>query len=219
MWGKATNIAPTEQKIKILFNHKMACANVILAEGEGWAEGEFATLNKGILVMNTKRNAEIDLSTGVATAVGDVEGEGIVMKQNAEGFRAIVVPQTVAAGNALFTITVDGITYRFKHDADFTYEAGKQSKFTISIKKKSMSGELEFELLGSEITPWVADLDSHGGEAKQYYCVHCDEAGTLKQRLRQMARTLQRLRTLRFRDRYAVQISTLCAIIWISCRL
>lgn len=197
LWGKATNITPTEQKIKILFNHKMACANVILAEGEGWAEGEFAALNKGLLVMSTKRNAEIDLSTGVATAVGDVESEGIVMKQNAEGFRAIVVPQTVAAGNALFTITVDGITYRFKHDADFTYEAGKQSKFTISIKKKSMSGELEFELLGSEITPWVADLDSHGGEAKQYYCVHLDEAGTLEAKIKADGKNPAKIKNLK----------------------
>ena len=37
LWGKATNVAPSEAKVKIKFNHKMACANVILAEGEGFA--------------------------------------------------------------------------------------------------------------------------------------------------------------------------------------
>ena len=43
LWGKAENIAPTEAKVKLCFYHRMACAQVILAEGEGFAEGEFAS--------------------------------------------------------------------------------------------------------------------------------------------------------------------------------
>ena len=183
LWGKATNIAPSEAKVKIKFNHKMACANVVLKEGEGFAEGEFATLPKSVLVMNTTRTSTIDLATGEVTAVGDAPMEGIVMKNNAEGFRAIVVPQSVEAGKALFSITIDGVGYRFKKDVDFTYEAGKQSKFTIEINKKVPSGEYEFVLTDTEIIDWVADLDSHGGEARQYYVVHCEESGTLKKEI------------------------------------
>lgn len=179
LWGKAENISPSENKVKIKFNHRLACANVILAEGDGFAEGEFTSLEKGVLVMNTTRIAEIDLATGVATAIGEVASEGIVMKSNAEGFRAIVVPQSIEAGKALFTITVNGISYRFKKDADFTYEAGKQSKFTIEINKKEHSGDYEFVLTNSEIIDWIADLDSHGGEARQYYCIHVETPGTL----------------------------------------
>ena len=33
LWGKAENIAPSENKVKIKFNHRLASANVILAEG------------------------------------------------------------------------------------------------------------------------------------------------------------------------------------------
>lgn len=183
LWGKATNIAPSEAKVKIKFNHKMACANVILAEGEGFAEGEFERLEKSVLVMNTTRISTIDLSTGEVTAVGDAPMEGIVMKSNAEGFRAIVVPQSVEAGKALFSITIDGVGYRFKKDVDFTYEAGKQSKFTIEINKKVPSGEYEFVLTDTEIVDWIADLDTHGGEARQYYVVHCEEAGTLEEKI------------------------------------
>lgn len=183
LWGKATNIAPSEAKVKIKFNHKMACANVILAEGEGFAEGEFERLEKSVLVMNTTRTSTIDLSTGEVTAVGDAPMEGIVMKNNAEGFRAIVVPQSVEAGKALFSITVDGVGYRFKKDVDFTYEAGKQSKFTIEINKKVPSGEYEFVLTDTDIVDWVADLDTHGGEARQYYVVHCEEPGTLRSKI------------------------------------
>ena len=184
LWGKATNVAPSEEKVKIRFDHKMACANVILAEGDGFAEGEFAMLKKSVLAMNAIRTAEIDLSTGKATAVGEAESEGIVMKSNAEGFRAIVVPQNIETGKTLFTITIDGISYRFKKDADFTYEAGKQSKFTITINKKEHSGEYEFVLTDTEIVDWIADLDSNGGEARQYYVVHLDEPGTLSAKIK-----------------------------------
>ena len=183
LWGKTENVTPSENKVKIKFNHKMACANVILAEGDGFESGEFDMLEKLVLVMNTTRTSTIDLSTGEVTAVGDAPMEGIVMKNNAEGFRAIVVPQSVEAGKALFSITVDGIAYRFKKDVDFTYEAGKQSKFTIKINKKKHSGDYEFILTDTEIVDWVADLDSHGGEARQYYVVHCEEPGTLEAKI------------------------------------
>ena len=183
LWGKTENVVPSQDKVKIKFNHILACANVLLIEGNGFAEGEFAELEKGVLVMNTTRTAEIDLSTGIATPAGKAASEGIVMKSNAEGFRAIVVPQSVEASVALFSITVDGISYRYKSSDAFTYEAGKQSKFTIKINKKEHSGTYEFVLTDTEIVDWVADLDSHGGEARQYYVVHLDEAGALEEKI------------------------------------
>ncbi len=193
LWGKATNVAPSESKVKLKFNHKMACANVILAEGDGFESGEFDMLEKLVLVMNTTRTSTIDLSTGKVTATGKAAREGIVMKSGAEGFRAIVVPQSVDAGQTLFSITINGIPYTFKYKvqnelkewipASFTYEAGKQSKFTIKINKKKHSGDYEFILTDTEIIDWIADLDSNGGEARQYYVVHCDEPGTLEEKI------------------------------------
>ena len=197
LWGKATNIAPTEQKIKILFNHKMACANVVLVEGENFADGEFASLKKSVLVMNTSRTSTINLATGVVSATGEVESEGIVMKSNEEGYKAIVVPQTVAAGASLFSITVDGVAYRFKKDVDFTYEQGKQAKFTIEVSKKVPSGDYEFSLVDCEIVDWIADIDTHGGEARQYYVVHQEEPGTLSAKLRAAKKDPAKIKNLK----------------------
>lgn len=183
LWGKVENVKPSEAKVKIKFNHRMACVNVVLDEGEGFEEAEFDNLEKNVLVMNTTRSAHINLATGELTATGKPANEGILMKQNAEGFRAIVVPQTVAAMSPLFSITIDGVEYRFKKDSDFVYEAGKQSKFSIQINKKTPTGEYEFVLTDTEMVDWIADLDSHGGEARQYYVVHCDEPETLKAKI------------------------------------
>ena len=207
LWGKTENVTPSENKVKIKFNHKMACANVILAEGDGFESGEFEMLEKGVLVMNTTRTSTIDLSTGKVTATGKATREGIVMKHNAEGFRAIVVPQSVDAGQTLFSITINGIPYTFKYKvqnelkewipASFTYEQGKQSKFTIKINKKKHSGEYEFMLTDTEIVDWIADLDPYGDEAKQYYVVHCEEAGTLEKKLAEAKKDPAKIKNLK----------------------
>lgn len=175
----------------------MACANVVLVEGENFADGEFASLKKSVLVMNTSRTSTINLATGVVSATGEVESEGIVMKSNEEGYKAIVVPQTVAAGASLFSITVDGVAYRFKKDVDFTYEQGKQAKFTIEVSKKVPSGDYEFSLVDCEIIDWIADIDTHGGEARQYYVVHQEEPGTLSAKLRAAKKDPTKIKNLK----------------------
>ena len=197
LWGKATGIAPTEQKIMLYFNHIMACANVILKEGDGFAEGEFAALDKAVLVANTTRSSHIDLSTGAVTATGEAEAEGIIMKQGADGFRAVVVPQNMEAGAVLFRITVDGINYNFKRADAFAFESGMQYKFTIKVSKKAVTGSYSFELEQSEIIDWVADIESHGGEARQYFVVHQDEAGTLGAKIRATKKNPNKIKNLK----------------------
>ena len=197
LWAIAENVTPSESKVKLHFSHRLAGANVVLTEGTGFAEGEFASLKKQVLVMNTTRTATIDLATGVATATGEAELEGIVMKQNSEGFRAIVVPQSVDAGKALLSIAVDGINYRFKHNETFNYEAGKMSKLTVKINKKALSGEYEFVLTDVTIKDWVADLESHGGEARQYYVVHLDEGGTLEEKIKADGKNPAKIKNLK----------------------
>ena len=198
LWGKTENVAPTEAKVKLRFDHRLACANVILAEGDGFEEGEFDALQKSVLVMNTTRKAIVDLQTGVVEATGDAESEGIVMKVDADGYKAVVVPQRVAAGTSLFSITVGGISYRFKNtNADINYESGKQTKFTISINKKAHSGEYEFSLVDVEIVDWEADLEAHGGEARQYFVVKMDEAGTLGAKIRAAKKNPAKIKNLK----------------------
>ena len=197
LWAMAENVKPSENAVKLRFTHRLSCANVVLAQGDGFADGEFEKLNKTVLAMNTTRTANINLATGAATATGKPTSEGIVMMNDNDGFRAIVVPQTVKANAALFSITIDGVVYRFKKENDFIYEPGKQSKFTITINKKEMSGEYEFILTGCEIIDWVADLATHGGEARQYYVVKQEKAGTLGKLLREAKKNPNKIKNLK----------------------
>ena len=198
LWGKAENIAPTENKVKLRFNHRLASAKVVLVEGDGFAEGEFESLKKQVLVLNTQRKAIIDLQTGAVEATGEVESEGIVMKSNEEGFRAVVVPQTMPAGTALFAITLDGINHRFKNSStDVTYKSGMQTNFTIRLKKKAHSGEYELSLVDVEIVDWEADLEAHGDEARQYFVVKMDEPGTLGAKIRAAKKNPAKIKNLK----------------------
>lgn len=179
LWAKAENVAPSDSKVKLHFTHRLSCANVILNEGKGFKAGEFDSLEKSVLVMNTTPSAQINLATGEAKAIGTPTQEGILMMQGSDGYRAVVIPQTVKEQTSLFAITVDGIIYHFSKKAAFEYQAGMQSKFTITVDKKEMDGTYTFTLTNSEIVAWEADPVTHGGEARQYYVVHMEEPGTL----------------------------------------
>ena len=198
LWAKVENVAPTESKIKVQLNHKMAGVQVILAEGTGFKQDEFPLLEKSVLAVNTTRKATINMVTGEVMPLGEPQASGIVMCPQTDGtFRGIVVPQNVAAGTHLFKITINGMKYSFKKDVDLTYEAGKVNKFTIKINRKTPTGEYELDLVESTIVPWTEDLNVHEGEARQYYCVNVTEPGTLGRLIKADKKNPMKIRNLK----------------------
>lgn len=199
LWGKAVNITPSENKVAVQLSHKMAAVNVILVEKEGFAEGEFASLEKGIILTNTTRKAKINFATGEVSALGNAQQDGIVMcPQSSGSFRAVVVPQTVEAGEKLFAITIGGVSYGFRNSAaSVTYTAGKQTDVTINIKKKTPAGEYELTLGDIKIADWTEDKNTHGGEARQYFVVNLTEAGTLGKVIRSFKKNPDKIRNLK----------------------
>lgn len=199
LWGKAINITPSESKVAVRLSHKMAAVNVVLAEKEGFAEGEFASLGKSIILTNTTRKAKINFATGEVSALGNAQQDGIVMcPQDGGSFRAIVVPQSLEAGTQLFAITIDGVSYSFRNNsAAVSYAAGKQTDITINIKKKTLAGEYELSLGDIKIADWTEDRNTHGGEARQYYVVNLTEAGTLQKTLEEAKKNPAKIRNLK----------------------
>ena len=184
LWSKATNIAPTEKRIKMTFYHRMAGVYVTLVEGSGWADGEWAQLNKEMLVKNTIRKSTIDLATGTVTPTGEKPADDIIPFVDGYNYRAVVVPQSVGSGESLFSITVDGVPYNYKYKVDgipttFDYVSGKMHKFTIEVSKTEQTG-IEFKELSVSITAWEADNASHQDDAREYVVVHNPIAGQLE---------------------------------------
>lgn len=179
LWGKASDITPTESAVKITYDHILSCAVVVLKQGEGFADGEFEQLDASVLVTGVTRNATIDLAKGEVTSIGDLSAEGTIMASSDDGFRSIVVPQSVPAQESLFAITLDGVNYKFRKDTALEYRSGEMNKFTIVLNKKSLTGTYELVLDSLEVLPWSEDSNSHTGESRQYYVVNVEEPGTL----------------------------------------
>ena len=180
LWGKVENVTPSESKVSIPLSHKLSAVQVALVKGSGFEDGEFESIGKSVIVTNTTRKATLDYSTGTATPLGAPQLDGIVMCPQENGaFRAIVIPQSVDAGTQLFAITLDGVSYAFKQGEAVNYQAGKQMNVNITLNKKTPSGDYELTLASTQITDWTEDLNTHGGEARQYYVVNVETPGTL----------------------------------------
>lgn len=196
LWGKVPDVAPTASVIRLPLSHRMATARVTLTQGSGFGDGEWDTTEKSVLLPNLVRKATIDMATGTVTANGGVEATATMPSHVADQWRAIVVPQTVAAGTTLFTITVGGQPFKFARNDDFAYTAGMMSNFTIRVDKHLPDGPYSLTLVSMSITPWENDLVSHDATAREYVIVNSTR-GHLRDSVEAAGRDAARLKNLK----------------------
>lgn len=177
LWGKVSDVTPTTSVIRLPMAHRMSNARVTLIQGSGFAEGEWANLEKIVLTANVARKASINLSTGEIKTAGAVENTMTIPSRTNDEWRTIVVPQTVAAGTTLFSITIGGVPYKFTKNEAFTYVAGKMMNFGIKVDKQTGSGAYKLTLVSESITPWENDLVSHDATAKEYIVINSTPGG------------------------------------------
>ena len=180
LWGKVSDVAPTTSVIRLPMAHRMSNARVTLIQGSGFAEGEWANLEKIVLTANVARKASINLSTGDIKTAGAVENTMTIPSRTNDEWRTIVVPQTVAAGTTLFSITIGGVPYKFTKNEALTYVAGKMMNFGIKVDKQAGSGAYKLTLVSESITPWENDLVSHDATAKEYVVINSTPGGLKK---------------------------------------
>lgn len=180
LWGKVSDVAPTTSVIRLPMAHRMSNVRVTLIQGSGFAEGEWANLEKIVLTANVARKASINLSTGDIKTAGAVENTMTIPSRTNDEWRTIVVPQTVAAGTTLFSITISGVPYKFTKNEAFTYVSGKMMNFGIKVDKQTGSGAYKLTLVSESITPWENDQVSHDATAKEYIVIN-STAGHLKE--------------------------------------
>ena len=196
LWGKSSNVMPTDEVIRLGFRHIMSGARVTLREGSGFGEGEWLRADKKVLLTGTRRKAQIDLSSGQVTAVGDVPATGTIPLAVGDEYRAIVVPQTVSASTPIARITVDGSSYLFRKDAAFDFLPGKLHSFTITVNKRQ-GGGVEFVVTSESITAWQSDPLSHDGKAREYIVIDVPAAGGLKEAIAGAGKDLAQIKNLK----------------------
>ena len=179
LWAKAEKVQPTTDAVQLTYKHLMAGITVQLQMGTGFDATEWVNLEKTVLVDNVKNNGIINLQTGKVTLNDNAEVTSITPLIYNNVWRAVVVPQAIAAGKRVLSITVDGKNYGLVKDEDVQYISGKMHNFTITVNKNTATGEYSFELAADDIVAWVDDADMHEGLVRQYIIVDVNEPGTL----------------------------------------
>lgn len=155
LWGKASGVSPTANAVPIITNRSMSNMLIYVAPGKGFTEETLAAATKSVRICNVKSSATVDLRTGVATATGSATE--IIPYNEGTYYRALLVPQTVADGSNLITITVDGVDYTLAKG--FTFKANTQHKFTVTVNKASSGVDIG-------VGNWEIDDTDNGGAAE-----------------------------------------------------
>lgn len=155
LWGKASGVSPTANAVPIITNRSMSNMLIYVAPGKGFTEETLAAATKSVRICNVKSSATVDLRTGVATATGSATE--IIPYNEGTYYRALLVPQTVADGSNLITITVDGVDYTLAKG--FTFKANTQHKFTVTVNKASSGVDIG-------VGNWEVDDTDNGGAAE-----------------------------------------------------
>ncbi len=155
LWGKATGVSPTANAVPITTNRSMSNMLVYIEAGKGFTAETLAAATKSVKICNVKTAATIDLRTGVATATGNATE--VTPYNEGTYYRALIVPQTVADGSNLITITIDGVDYTLAKG--FTFKPNTQHKFTVTVNKASSGVNIG-------VGNWETDDVDHGGSAE-----------------------------------------------------
>ena len=199
LWGKSENITPSNNIVDILFKHRMASIRVALTKGEGWeSDSEWQAVSKDVLVNSTIRKAEINLGTGSIAAVGEAAETGIVPAENgSDMWRAVVVPQEVAAGKVILTITIDGRARTLVKDASYTYYPGKMNIITLAVNKDASASGAGLSIVSEGVVAWENDGVSHDEVSREYIVINCPEAGGLADAIASAGYDLTKIRNLK----------------------
>lgn len=196
LWGKVDEVAPTSSVIRLPLSHRMSNARVTLLQGTGFTAEEWAATEKIVLVQNVARKASINLANGTVRKAGEVEPTATLPSCVGNEWRAIVVPQTVPQGAALFSITIGGTPFKFTRPNDFEYKAGHMMNFSIRVDKQQESGQYKLTLVSASVSEWESDLVSHNATAKKYVVVNATP-GKLKEAITALGKDYTTLRNLK----------------------
>jgi len=179
LWAKAEKVQPTTDCIQLRYRHLMAGITVQLQMGTGFEASEWAQLEKTVLIDNVVTGSTVNLQTGKVT-IKEGAAPGVITPLIYNNvWRAVVIPQTIAAGKRVLNITVDGKNYGLVKNEAVQFVSGKMHNFTVTVNKNTSTGDYTFELSADDIVTWVDDADLHDGLVRQYIVVDVNEAGTL----------------------------------------
>ena len=150
LWGKTAAVTPTDEPVSISTAHIMSNIVVELIAGAGFTKEEFAAASKSVIIGNVKNQSSINLSTGGVSAKGNPTG--ITAFKDGGSFKAIIIPQSVAADAEMLIVTVAGVRYASKEE--FTFKPQTRHQFNVIVDKTAAGLDITVE-------DWKIDGENH----------------------------------------------------------
>ena len=159
-------VAQTAEEVSLVFAHKLSKVNVKVRNNNPGISLEGASLS----VLNVLPTISVNVLTGELGAVSGQASQVLMAtfaSNDTESYAsALVVPQTVAAGDFLQITTSDARTLVAKLGADIELKSNKRYTYTLRISGTG-AGDASVELvLGSSISDWEDD-EEVGGDASE----------------------------------------------------
>lgn len=171
LWAKA-QMVQSGSIIQLNHKHLMAAIQVSLIEGEGFEEGEWASIEKAVSVCNTYLGSTINLQTGEISVDAESDCASIVPCQNGGDWRCIVVPQSIEASKTLIEISMAGEKYTFSRKEMTTYQSGKMHKYALKVDKPLPNGIYKISLISESITAWECMDMSVKSDTREYITIN-----------------------------------------------
>lgn len=154
--GRATDVTPTQEAVRIIAHHMMSRLLVTLKAGRGFTDDQLRDARVTVTLGGLSTEATVDIATATATASGEATQSISPCHTDALTYTAIVAPQEVPACD-LITVTVNGDHYTL-HRA-ITLVEGTSHRATVTLDKGSGS-------VSVAIDDWLTDGKDYGGKAQ-----------------------------------------------------
>lgn len=134
-----TEVTSDEQPL-LAFDHRLSQITINITETN-------VSLANAVVTVASQLDVDCDLAANTFAGTGDV-AEIVAANNGTNSFRAIVAPQTIAAGTEIINISVDGVDYPAVLNKDLVIESGVSYLYEGVI---NYEGEFEFT---SSISEW-----------------------------------------------------------------
>lgn len=170
------------QTVELNYRHALSGIKIILQKGSGFETGEWEATSKIVTVNSMVRTALVDMSTMIVTPSGTYDNRNITAADEGDDtWRAIAIPQSVAAGTPILGMTVDGISYNLTKGEKTELLPSKMHTFTVKVDKRTSSEGYVLTLADEQILPWENDKLSHQFQLNSYVTVHVEQQGTIQE--------------------------------------
>jgi hypothetical protein len=183
--AKTTNVTQAGGTINLVFTHLMAGIEVSLQKGTGFSTSEWNDATKSVLIKDLLSDGTVDLTTSTVTAASDTRSD-IIPFAYSDKYRAVTLPQTVSAGATIVSVAIDEHSYSLVKSEDINLVSGQMHTFTITVNRRSDSGDYEFVLTSEDITPWVDDTEFRDGIVRSYTVIEVPTYGVLEETVKSM---------------------------------